>query len=65
MITTLKITTVLAALICVSLVGFVGAFGLKGDPDIEKFIAAPSFVDGLKNSNSSTIADSDEMSPLV
>ncbi|MCD6393181.1 MAG: hypothetical protein J7M40_06705 [Planctomycetes bacterium] len=65
MITTLKITTFLAALICVSLVGFVGAFGLKGDPDIEKFIAEPSFVDGLKQGNSNTKADSDEMSPLV
>ncbi len=65
MITTLKITTFLAALICVSLVGFVGAFGLKGDSDIEKFIAEPSFVDGLKKGNSNTKADSDEMLPLV
>ncbi len=65
MITTLKITTFVAALICVSLVGFVGAFGLKGNPDIEKFIAQPSFVDALKKSNSNAKADSDEMSPLV
>ena len=65
MITTLKITTFLSALICVSLVGFVGAFGLKGDPDIEKFIAEPSFVDALKKSNSNAKTDTDEMSPLV
>lgn len=65
MITTLKITTILAALICVSLVGFVGAFGLKGDPDIEKFIAEPSFVDALKKGNSTAKTDSGEMSPLV
>ena len=65
MITTLKITTFLAALICVALVGFVGAFGLKGDPDIEKFIAEPSFVDALKKGNSTAKTGSDEMSPLV
>lgn len=65
MIRTLKITTVLAALICVSLVGFVGAFGLKGDPDIEKFIAEPSFVDALKKDNSNVKDNSDEISPLV
>lgn len=65
MITTLKITTFLAALICVGLVGFVGAFGLKGDPEIEKFIAEPSFVDALKKGNSTAKTDSDEMSPLV
>ncbi len=65
MIRTLKITTFLAALICVGLVGFVGAFGLKGDPKIEKFIAEPSFVDALKKGNSTAKTDSGEMSPLV
>lgn len=65
MITTLKITTVLAALICVCMVGFVGAFGLKGDPEAEKLLAEPSFVDQLKEVITIARADSDEMSPLV
>lgn len=65
MITTLKITTVLAAVICVCMVGFVGAFGLKGDPEAEKLIAEPSFVDQLKEVITVARADSDEMSPLV
>lgn len=65
MITTLKITTVLAAVICVCMVGFVGAFGLKGDPAAEKLLAEPSFVDQLKEVITIARADSDEMSPLV
>ena len=65
MITTLKITTVLAAVICVCMVGFVGAFGLKGDPAAEKLLDEPSFVDQLKKVITVAKADSDEMSPLV
>ncbi len=65
MITTLKITTVLAAVICVCMVGFVGAFGLKGDPAARKLIDEPSFVDQLKEVITVARADSDEMSPLV
>ncbi len=65
MITTLKITTVLAAVICVCMVGFVGAFGLKGDPAAEKLIDKPSFVDQLKKVITVAKADSGEMSPLV
>lgn len=65
MITTLKITTVLAAVICVCMVGFVGAFGLKGDPAAEKLLDEPSFVDQLKEVITVAKADSDEMSPLV
>lgn len=65
MITTLKITTVLAAVICVCMVGFVGAFGLKGDPAARKLLDEPSFVDQLKDVITIAKADSDEMSPLV
>ncbi|MEE9365682.1 MAG: hypothetical protein V3W44_03250, partial [Dehalococcoidales bacterium] len=65
MITTLKITTVLAALICVCMVGFVGAFGLKGDPEARKLLDKPSFVDQLKKVITVAKADSGEMSPLV
>lgn len=65
MITTLKITTVLAAVICVCMVGFVGAFGLKGDPAARKLLDEPSFVDQLKEVITIAKADSDEMSPLV
>jgi len=65
MIRTLKITTILAAVVCVCLVGFVGAFGLKGDPAIEAFLAEDSFVDGLKKVVAVAKTDVDEMSPLV
>ncbi len=65
MITTLKITTVLAAVICVCMVGFVGAFGPKGDPEAEKLLDEPSFVDQLKEVITVAKADSGEMSPLV
>lgn len=65
MITTLKITTILAAVICVCMVGFVGAFGLKGDPEARKLLDEPSFVDQLKKVITVAKADSNEMSPLV
>ncbi len=65
MITTLKITTIFAAIVCISLVGFVGAFGLRGDPEIEKLINSPRIVQEVKTLVTKTPATEGQTSPLV
>lgn len=65
MITTLKITTIFAAVVCISLVGFVGAFGLRGDPEIEKLVNAPRIIQELKDRVIKAPATEGKTSPLV
>jgi hypothetical protein len=64
MITTLKITTIFAAIVCISLVGFVGAFGLRGDPEIEQLVNSPRLVKG-KDMISKAPSTEGQISPLV
>lgn len=65
MIKTLKITSIIAAIICAVLVVLIVGFGLKGDPKIEKFLASPSIIQELKKVLGKTPAESDLVSPLV
>jgi len=65
MITTLKITTIFAAILCVSLIGFVAAFGLRGDPEIEQLVHSPRIIDELKNLVPKAPATEGQISPLV
>ena len=65
MIKTLKITTLVAAVLCVVLVVTVTAFGLKGDPEIEKFLDSPSIIEELKKVLGQAEATTDQVSPLV
>ncbi|HPD45964.1 MAG TPA: hypothetical protein P5279_05765 [Anaerohalosphaeraceae bacterium] len=65
MITTLKITTIFAAVVCISLVGFVGAFGLRGDPEIEELINGPRVIQELKKLMPAAPSTEGQVSPLV
>ena len=65
MITTLKITTIFAAVVCISLVGFVGTVGLRGDPEIEKVLNGPRFLQEFKNLVTKAPSTEGQVSPLV
>lgn len=65
MVKTLKITSIVAAVICVVLVVLIVGFGLKGDPKIEKILGSPSIIQEIKKLLGKTPATSDLVSPLV
>ncbi|MBE0534899.1 MAG: hypothetical protein IH624_04455 [Phycisphaerae bacterium] len=65
MIRTLKITTIVAAILCISLVGFVAVFGLRGNPEIENFINSPRIVQEFKNLVTKAPSNEGQISPLV
>jgi hypothetical protein len=65
MVKTLKITTFAAAVVCLVLIISVATFGLKGDPEIEKMLAAPSVLEGLREVLAKAPAAADQVSPLV
>ncbi len=65
MIKTLKITTLVAAILCVVLVVTVTVFGRKGDPKIEEFLDSPSIIEELKKVLGQTNIPADQISPLV
>ena len=64
MLKTLKITSIVAAIVCAVLVILIVGFGLKGDPKIEKILALPSIIQELKKIPVKTVT-SDLLSPVV
>jgi hypothetical protein len=66
MIKTLRITSVIAAIVAVGLTAFPMFFGFSSDEDIEQFLDSPSIIDQFRQSKGSRASKADaDNSPLV
>ena len=65
MIKTLKITSILTAIAAIVIVVFLFVFGLRGDPEIEKFLKAPGAIEKFKKRASNIKKPDDTISPLI
>ena len=65
MIKTLKITTIAAAALAVVFLLLSVAFGLRADPEIEKFLKLPGALELYKTDSANKAEKADQISPLM
>ncbi|MHC4694029.1 MAG: hypothetical protein ACYS67_14910, partial [Planctomycetota bacterium] len=65
MIKTLRITTIIAALLAVGLLAFPVVYGYRGDEGIEKFLESPGAIERFKKAKGARSKVGNQVSPLV
>ena len=65
MIKTLRITSVIAAILAAGFVAFAVVYGFRSDEDIEKFLNSPSIIDQYRRAGGSKGPKDPQNSPLV
>ncbi len=65
MIKTLRITTIIAALLAVGLLAFPVVYGYRGDEEIEKFLKSPGAIERFNKAKGAESKTGNQVSPLV
>jgi len=65
MIKTLRITTIIAALLAVGLLAFPVVYGYRGDDEIEKFLKSPGAIERFNKAKGAKSKTGNQVSPLV
>jgi hypothetical protein len=65
MVRTLRITTIIAALLTVGFLVFSAVFGARGDKAIEEFLKSPAAIEGFQHAKGQKAGGENQTSPLV
>ncbi len=65
MVNTLKITTIITAVLAVVFLMFSVSFGLRTDPEIERFLEMPGAIEKFKTGSAAKAEKQDQHSPLM